>query len=59
MRILLVMSLVMSFSAFAQNGRVRENIKQSAVKSIDGSEKKVVKEKKPIKAAKEERKRGQ
>ncbi len=34
MRTLLVLSLIMSFSAFAQT-RVRENIKQQAVSSSD------------------------
>lgn len=52
MRALLIISLVMSFSAFSQT-RVKENIKQSSVSSEDsGTEKSVKKSRKSIGAKK-------
>ncbi len=58
MRIFIVLSLVMSFSAFAGQSRVRENIKQSSMSASDNSEKEVVKEKKSAKKINNEKKRG-
>lgn len=59
MRLFLVVALVMSFSAFAQNSRVRENIKQSSVSSPAKSQKKQVEEKKKPQAQSNAKKQGQ
>jgi len=58
MRTFLVLSLVMSFSVFAQQSRVRENIKQSSISTSDHSEKKIVKQKKAAKKINNEKERG-
>lgn len=59
MRLFLVVSLVMSFSAWAQNSRVRENIKQSSISASEQPEKKQIKIKKSSQKVSSEKKRAQ
>ena len=59
MRLFFVVALVMSFSAFAQNGRVRENIKQSSISSPEKSQKKQAEKKNPQVQQSKAKKKGQ